>query len=76
MEPNFVGFLEQKCSNFLHFVTVPPTIAVAQRDVYTETGRTATLRCDTSGSPQPVVRWEKEGDQLPAQHRIQNGVLT
>lgn len=49
---------------------------MAQRNVYTEVNRIARLQCDASGTPPPVVRWEKEGDQLPAQHRIQDGVLT
>lgn len=55
---------------------MPPSVAVAQRDVYTEVNRVARLQCDAAGSPTPEVRWEKEGDRLPAQHSIENGVLT
>ncbi|XP_052285983.1 basement membrane-specific heparan sulfate proteoglycan core protein-like isoform X3 [Dreissena polymorpha] len=57
-------------------VEVPPAVKVAQRDVYMESNRVASLRCDATGSPVPSVRWEKEGDQLPEQHRVQNGTLT
>ncbi|XP_060586623.1 basement membrane-specific heparan sulfate proteoglycan core protein-like isoform X4 [Ruditapes philippinarum] len=57
-------------------IEVPPSIVVAQRDVYTEVNRIVRLQCDVTGSPPPVVRWEKEGDQLPSQHKIQDGVLT
>ncbi|WAR15211.1 PGBM-like protein, partial [Mya arenaria] len=57
-------------------VAAPPSITVTQRDVYTETNKVAQLRCDTSGSPTPMVRWEREGGELPPQHRVQDGLLT
>jgi len=57
-------------------ISVPPSVQVPERDVYSEEGQVATMRCETRGSPAPVVRWEREGGELPPQHRVQNGVLT
>ena len=59
-----------------YHIIVPPSVVVAQRNVYTEVNRIVRLQCDVTGDPLPVVRWEKVGDALPAQHKVQDGVLT
>ncbi len=55
---------------------VPPTATVGPRSETASVGQTVQFTCQASGSPQPRISWSKEGGQLPAQHNVQNGVLT
>jgi dystroglycan 1 len=55
---------------------VSPSAIVSPAVVERPAGSTVELRCETTGSPIPRVRWLKEGGELPEQVTTQNGVLT
>ncbi|MGH0161069.1 UNVERIFIED_CONTAM: hypothetical protein FKN15_040406 [Acipenser sinensis] len=44
-------------------VRAPPQFVVRPRDQIVAQGRTASFPCETKGSPQPAVFWQKEGSQ-------------
>ncbi|XP_070207543.1 basement membrane-specific heparan sulfate proteoglycan core protein-like isoform X4 [Littorina saxatilis] len=56
-------------------VAVPPAVSVTPKDENRQIGNTVEFRCMTTGD-RGVVRWDKDGADLPAQHQIRNGILT
>lgn len=46
------------------FKPAPPQFVVRPRDQIVAQGRTASFPCETKGSPQPAVFWQKEGSQV------------
>ncbi|XP_012944719.1 basement membrane-specific heparan sulfate proteoglycan core protein [Aplysia californica] len=57
-------------------VLSPPVVSVGPKQQTLAPGSTFELRCNVQGDPQPVIRWDKDGGDLPLQHQIRNGVLT
>ena len=63
------------CFVFL-WPAVPPTVRIEQRTMQANVGQTVTMSCEVTGSPQPRIQWRKEGDRLPNEHFVQDGILT
>ena len=71
---NLLGSDEKKTLlvvvSLLRFTVKPPAKVVVFP------GKTLTLNCSAAGDPQPVIRWKKQGGQLPAGRSQQsNGQL-
>lgn len=48
-----------------HFPTGPLKVVVPTESVSSYLGDTALLRCEVSGDPTPVIRWQKNREDLP-----------
>ncbi|XP_071805292.1 basement membrane-specific heparan sulfate proteoglycan core protein-like isoform X3 [Asterias amurensis] len=58
------------------YVQVPPTVVVHPASETRAIGASIEFMCQATGSPPPVIIWEKEEGFLPVQHSIQNGLLS
>ncbi|XP_038076283.1 basement membrane-specific heparan sulfate proteoglycan core protein-like isoform X2 [Patiria miniata] len=58
------------------YVQVPPTVIVNPARETRAIGGFVEFMCQATGSPPPVIIWEKEDGFLPVQHSIQSGLLS
>ncbi|XP_022090462.1 basement membrane-specific heparan sulfate proteoglycan core protein-like isoform X3 [Acanthaster planci] len=58
------------------YVQVPPTVNVNPVRETRAIGGFVEFMCQATGSPPPVILWEKEDGFLPVQHSIQSGLLS
>ena len=56
-------------------IPVPPTVVVHPASETRAIGASVEFMCQATGSPPPVIIWEKEEGFLPVQHSIQSGLL-
>ncbi|XP_061137210.1 roundabout homolog 2-like isoform X3 [Syngnathus typhle] len=74
---NRVGKLEASATLTVREGRVaPPQFVIRPRDQIVAQGRSAAFPCETKGNPQPVVFWQKEGNQnlmFPNQPQQPNG---
>ena len=57
------------------FPSVPPTVQSSPMEMAVREHEDVTLTCTISGSPEPLVSWEREGASLPVMSRTRIELL-
>lgn len=55
---------------------MPPKIEILPPNFVTALGSNITIKCKTTGIPQPVITWTKKNGDLPKNHIVEGDTLT